>query len=108
MTPHHPPRSGRRIRDWDRRSVAQFGLAHWLHARGTSILANQLPAVHRDLVDHGGFRFNFAKYLLSLMPGAEIVDDDDRFDLVTGRRSTHRMGDGERRCDAPERHRASG
>ena len=35
--------------DWDRRSVAQFGLAHWLHARGTSILREQLPSVYRRL-----------------------------------------------------------
>ena len=74
--------------DWDRRSVAQFGLAHWLHARGTSILREQLPAVYHGLVDHGGFRFNLATYLLSMIPDAEITDDDDRFDLVTARRST--------------------
>ncbi len=73
---------------WDRRSVAQFGLAHWLHARGTSILREQLPDVYRGLVDHGGFQFNLATYLLGMMPHAEITADDDRFDLVTARRST--------------------
>jgi 2-polyprenyl-6-methoxyphenol hydroxylase-like FAD-dependent oxidoreductase len=74
--------------DWDRRSVAQFGLAHFFQARGTSILREQLPAVYQGLVDHGGFRFNLAKYLLGMMPDAEITPDDDRFDLVTARRST--------------------
>jgi 2-polyprenyl-6-methoxyphenol hydroxylase-like FAD-dependent oxidoreductase len=83
-----PPDPEGAFDDWDRRSVAQFGLAHWLHARGASILRDQLPAVHRGLVDHGGFRFNLAKYLLTMMPDAEITDDDDRFDLVTARRST--------------------
>ena len=73
---------------WDRRSVAQFGLAHWLHARGTSILREQLPAVYRRLDENGGYHFNFVKYLLAMMPDAEVTSDDDRFDLVTGRRST--------------------
>ena len=73
---------------WDRRSVAQFGLAHWLHARGTSILRNQLPAVYQRLDDNGGFHFNLVTYLLAIIPDAEITADDDRFELVTGRRST--------------------
>ena len=83
-----PPDPDGAFTEWDRRSVAQFGLAHWLHARGTSILREQLPAVHQALIDNGGFRFNLAKYLLAMMPDAEITADDDRFDLVTGRRST--------------------
>ena len=83
-----PPDPDGAFADWDRRSVAQFGLAHWLHARGTTILRDQLPAVYRGLIDHGGFRFNLATYLLGMMPNAEITEDDDRFDLVTGRRST--------------------
>ena len=48
----------------------------------------QLPAVYRRLDENGGFHFNLVKYLLSMMPGAEISPEDDRFDLVTGRRST--------------------
>ena len=83
-----PPDPEGAFADWDRRSVAQFGLAHWLHARGTSILKEQLPAVYNGLNDNGGFHFNLVKYLLSMMPDAEITPDDDRFDLVTGRRST--------------------
>ncbi len=83
-----PPEPEGAFVDWDRRSVAQFGLAHWLHARGTSILENQLPAVYNGLNDNGGFHFNLVKYLLSMMPDAEVTPDDDRFDLVTGRRST--------------------
>jgi 2-polyprenyl-6-methoxyphenol hydroxylase-like FAD-dependent oxidoreductase len=74
--------------DWDRRSVAQFGLAHWLHARGTSILKEQLAPVYRRLDENGGYHFNLVKYLLGMMPDAEITPEDDRFDLVTGRRST--------------------
>ena len=73
---------------WDRRSVAQFGLAHWLHARGTSILREQLPRVHRLLDENGGFHFNLVEYLLGLQPDATPEPDDRRFDLITGRRST--------------------
>lgn len=83
-----PPDTDGAFTDWKRRSVAQFGLAHFLLARGTSILREQLPDVHRSLVEHGGFRFNLVKYLLGMMPDAEITPADDRFDLVTGRRST--------------------
>jgi 2-polyprenyl-6-methoxyphenol hydroxylase-like FAD-dependent oxidoreductase len=73
---------------WDRRSVAQFGLAHWLHARGTSIVKAQLRNVYDLLDSHGGFHFNLVKYVLSLQPDAVVEPEDDRFDLLTGRRST--------------------
>ncbi len=87
--PEPPPSDPTRaFHDWERRSVAQFGLAHWLHARGTSILREQLPAVYGGLVDNGGYHFNLVKYLLSMMPDVEITPEDNRFDLVTARRST--------------------
>ena len=74
--------------DWDRRSVAQFGLAHFLLARGTNILKNQLPAAYRLLSDNGGFHLNLVEFLLSLQPDAASEPDDERFGLLTGRRST--------------------
>ena len=74
--------------DWDRRSVAQFGLAHFLLARGTNILKNQLPAAYRLLSDNGGFHLNLVEFLLSLQPDASSEPDDERFGLLTGRRST--------------------
>ncbi len=83
-----PPDLDRAFAGWDRRSVAQFGLGHWLHARGTSILKKQLPNVYDLLDGNGAFHFNLVKYLLRLQPGAVVEPDDDRFDLVTGRRST--------------------
>lgn len=73
---------------WERRGVAQFGLAHWLHARGTQILRDELPAVYDRIVERGGYHFNFVKYLLAMMPDVDVTPDDDRFDLVTARRST--------------------
>lgn len=83
-----PPGLEEAFGDWDRRSVAQFGLAHWLHARGTSILKDQLPPVYQRLDDNGGYHFNLVKYLLGMIPEAETTPEDDRFDLITGRRST--------------------
>lgn len=73
---------------WDRRGVAQFGLAHFLLARGTSILRHQVPDAYGLLREHGGFGFNQVKFLLSLVPDATPEPDDERFGLVTGRRST--------------------
>jgi 2-polyprenyl-6-methoxyphenol hydroxylase-like FAD-dependent oxidoreductase len=73
--------------DWDRRSVAQFGLAHILLARGSNIMKHQLPSAYRLLGDHGGYGFNLVEFLLGLQ-GAESTPDDERFDVLTGRRST--------------------
>ena len=74
--------------DWNRRSVAQFGLAHWLQPRGTAILREQLPEVHRLLADNGGFEFNFLEYIAGLSPVVDVEPGDERFGLITGRRST--------------------
>lgn len=86
--PAPPPPDPDAAFGWERRSVAQFGLAHWLHARGRRILAEQLPNVHERLADNGGHRFNLVTYLLSMQPGAEATSDDDRFEVLTARRST--------------------
>lgn len=86
--PAPPPPDPDAAFGWERRSVAQFGLAHWLHARGRRILAEQLPDVHERLADNGGHRFNPVTYMLSMQPGAEATPDDDRFEVLTGRRST--------------------
>lgn len=71
---------------WDRRSIGQFGLAHWLHSRGTAIMRRHLPDAYRLLDEHGGYHYNLVRYLLAVQ-GQPTVDDDDRFDLVTGRRA---------------------
>ncbi len=75
------------FRDWDRASIGQFGLAHWLLPRGSSILKTQLPSAYRLLDDHGGLHINIIKYLLSMQPDASVEPDDDRFDQITGRRA---------------------
>lgn len=73
--------------EWDRGSVGQFYLAHWLHARGTAIMREQLPSAYRLLDEHGGLHTNTIKYLLSMQPGVEVEPEDDRFDQITGRRA---------------------
>ena len=72
---------------WDRGSVAQFGLGHWMHSSGTAILGSGAPRALSLLREHGGLEFNLATYLLAIQ-GAEVDAGDERFDLVTGRRST--------------------
>ncbi len=83
-----PPDPESAFEGWDRRSVAQFGLAHFLLARGTDILKHQLPSAYRLLDDNGGFHMNLVAFLLSLPPAADTEPGDDRFGLLTGRRST--------------------
>jgi 2-polyprenyl-6-methoxyphenol hydroxylase-like FAD-dependent oxidoreductase len=83
-----PPSPEDAFAGWDRRSVAQFGLAHFLLARGTGIMRRELPEVYDLLTRHGGFRYNMVTSLGSRMEGFEPADDDDRFELLTGRRST--------------------
>jgi 2-polyprenyl-6-methoxyphenol hydroxylase-like FAD-dependent oxidoreductase len=83
-----PPDPASAFTDWERRSIAQFGLAHLLLGRGGSILAKQVPSAHALLADNGGYRFNLVEYMLSMQPDAEITADDDRFAYLTGRRST--------------------
>ncbi len=83
-----PPDLEQAFDGWDRRSVAQFGLAHILLAGGTRILEQQVPTAFELLAGNGGYRLNLVTFLLSLQAGAEVTPDDDRFELVTGRRST--------------------
>lgn len=84
--PAPAPTGHQDISSWERRSVAQFGLPHWMVPRGTSIIRESLPKVHDLLCDNGALRFNIVKYLLDGQPDAAFTDDDDRFDLVSGRR----------------------
>jgi 2-polyprenyl-6-methoxyphenol hydroxylase-like FAD-dependent oxidoreductase len=82
-----PPPGPAEAADWDRQSIAQFGLGHWMHPRGTAILRNSVPRAYELIRDNGGLSFNLVKYLLGVQ-GLEPEPADDRFDLLTGRRST--------------------
>lgn len=83
-----PPDPHAAFDHWDRRSVAQFGLAHFLLARGTEILREQMPSAYRLLDENGGYHLNLAQFLLSMQPDATPDPGDTRFDQLTGRRST--------------------
>jgi 2-polyprenyl-6-methoxyphenol hydroxylase-like FAD-dependent oxidoreductase len=74
--------------EWDRRSVAQFRFAHVMLARGHSVLARELPDVVDRLAANGGLHYNPVDVMLNEIPGATRLPDDDRFDSVTGRRSS--------------------
>ncbi len=72
--------------EWDRRGVAQFHQAHWLHAGGRQLLDSHLPEVAAALVAAGGLRFD------QLILPSSITDraprpGDERFVTLTGRRA---------------------
>ena len=72
---------------WERRSVTQFGLVHWMQARGTRILREDVPRAFELLSENGGLPINLIKRFLASQ-GAELEPGDDRFDQLTARRST--------------------
>ncbi len=83
-----PPDVDTAFSGWERRSVAQFGLAHWLHARGTRILRDDVPRAYQLLTEHGGYHYNLVRYVLGVQGITEHDAIDDRYENVTGRRST--------------------
>lgn len=82
-----PPAGPADAAHWQRGSVAQFGLGHWMHSRGTKILRTAVPRAYELLRDNGGLAFNLVSYLMAIQ-GAEEQEGDERFDLLSGRRST--------------------
>ncbi len=72
---------------WERPGVAQFRLAHYMHARVRHTLEAELPDVLQSLADNGARRYD---PLNAFMPPT-IADraprpDDDRYVTFTGRR----------------------
>ena len=73
-------------RDWDRRGIAQFRQAHFLHAGGRHIVDSRLPEVSEALRGAGATTFDS----LALLPG--FIEDrapregDERFVTLTARR----------------------
>jgi len=68
---------------WERRSIAQFRLAHVMLPGGHRVLATELPDVVDRLHEAGGLELN----ALHLPPGQPAHDDDGRFTHLTGRRT---------------------
>lgn len=73
---------------WSRRAVSQFRMPHILLTRGTSILCDQLPDVAARLECAGGLRLNLVDVFLERHGASGRKPEDDRFDMLTGRRST--------------------
>ncbi len=70
---------------WGRRGVSQFRMAHLLLQRGASVLTEQLPDVLPRLEEVGGLRFNQVR---TYFEDAPLEPEDERFETVTGRRTT--------------------
>jgi 2-polyprenyl-6-methoxyphenol hydroxylase-like FAD-dependent oxidoreductase len=81
-----PGSPGDAWQDWDRRGVAQFRQAHYLHAAGSRILGSALPEAAQALRDADANPFD----VLAMMP--PFIEDraprpgDDRFVTLTARR----------------------
>jgi len=73
---------------WERPGVAQFHLAHFLHARATRLLETELPDVAARLVAAGGHRHDPLDSAPPTLGAIERRPGDERFVTVTARRPT--------------------
>ena len=86
--PEEPPETIEKAWDaWDRGGVAQFRMGHWFMARFHQIVKAELPDLLPKFEAVGALKVNVA--LDSMPPTVEDRsrrDDDDQFDVLTGRR----------------------
>jgi 2-polyprenyl-6-methoxyphenol hydroxylase-like FAD-dependent oxidoreductase len=86
--PEDPPETIDKAWDaWERTGVAQFRMGHWFMARWHQIIKRELPDLLPQFAAAGALCVNIA---VDVMPDT-ITDrsrreDDDQFDVVTGRR----------------------
>ena len=73
---------------WNRRGVAQFRLAHLYLARFARLLEAELPDVGCAVEAAGGWRHNFLENLPSTITDRDPRPGDERFEVITARRST--------------------
>ncbi len=80
-----PPGDPERAWDsWDRRSVGQFRLVHYLQPGGRALIEGHLPAVLRELQDVGALWFNPATAAARCLPDGAARDLDlSRFETLT-------------------------
>jgi 2-polyprenyl-6-methoxyphenol hydroxylase-like FAD-dependent oxidoreductase len=71
---------------WERRGVAQFKQAHFLHAAGSHILGSQLPDVRQGLIDAQAASFDLLSLLPLFIEDRAPRDGDERFTTITARR----------------------
>jgi 2-polyprenyl-6-methoxyphenol hydroxylase-like FAD-dependent oxidoreductase len=69
---------------WQRRSVGQFRLVHYLQPGGRALMEQHLPAVFTELENVGAIRFNPAEAQARLLPDGAGADLDlTRFETMT-------------------------
>ncbi len=71
---------------WDRRGVAQFRQAHYLHSAARQILDDHLPEVKETLVRSGCVTFDLTTVMPPMIADRAPRAGDHRFVTVTGRR----------------------
>lgn len=72
---------------WERKGVNQFRLAHFFLSRFRALAETELPQLATALTAAGAARYNVADNIPDEMKGG-ARPDDDRFDVLTGRRAT--------------------
>lgn len=81
-----PPEPTEAFERWQRRGVNQFRLAHLFLSRFRAIAESELPRLVDALVAGGAIRFNVIANIPDELKGG-ARPDDDRFDLISGRRA---------------------
>ena len=81
-----PGSPGDAWRDWDRRGIAQFRQAHYLHPRGSRILDSRLPGVTEALRAADATAFDSLALLPPFIEDRASREGDERFVTLTGRR----------------------
>jgi 2-polyprenyl-6-methoxyphenol hydroxylase-like FAD-dependent oxidoreductase len=73
---------------WDRDGVAQFRQAHFMQARGTHVLAAELPDVQRSLETTGALRLDPVARMPSSITDRDARPGDERLATWNARRTT--------------------
>jgi 2-polyprenyl-6-methoxyphenol hydroxylase-like FAD-dependent oxidoreductase len=73
---------------WERRGVAQFRQAHYLHASGRRLLDSHLPDVKEALLRAGCITFDLLTTIPPSITDRTPRQGDEQFTTITGRRPT--------------------
>src|SRR3954454_23359951 len=74
--------------NWDRDGVSQFRLAHFLHPRGSHVIATELPEIQKALIAADAAPVNHIRRLSAVLPHVDFEPGDERLGTYTARRST--------------------
>ena len=81
-----PGSPGDAWQSWDRRGVAQFRQAHYLHPAGSHILDTRLPDVKEALLRARGTSYDTLELMPPFIEDRAPREGDERFRTVTARR----------------------